>query len=214
MDCCEPPCGCWDLNSGRLEEQSYSLKCSYSLSHLTSPIKSILTISIYIAHPTEDRGKEFQTKGKNYGNENTSINNIILANSKEGKTHSDTPPHTHTHRHKHRHKLILKYLGYIQGWAMLKLTLIPQAQLGKWPVDNHPNFHSASWLSLLQLLCPILVPWIMENFCVHFSVPSLHKSKCLTPIPFPNHCLLASLLIDQKPTGDKDLQQLDTKNPD
>ena len=25
MDCCEPPCGCWDLNSGPLEEQSVLL---------------------------------------------------------------------------------------------------------------------------------------------------------------------------------------------
>ena len=31
---CEPPCACWDLNSGPLEEQS----CSYSLSFLTSLI--------------------------------------------------------------------------------------------------------------------------------------------------------------------------------
>jgi hypothetical protein len=25
MDVCEPPCGCWDLNSGSLEEQSVLL---------------------------------------------------------------------------------------------------------------------------------------------------------------------------------------------
>jgi hypothetical protein len=25
MDGCEPPCGCWDLNSGPLEEQSVLL---------------------------------------------------------------------------------------------------------------------------------------------------------------------------------------------
>ena len=35
-DGCEPPCGCWDLNSGPSEEQSGG--CSYPLSHLTSPI--------------------------------------------------------------------------------------------------------------------------------------------------------------------------------
>jgi hypothetical protein len=33
MDGCEPPCGCWDLNSGPSEEQSGTNQ----LSHLTSP---------------------------------------------------------------------------------------------------------------------------------------------------------------------------------
>jgi hypothetical protein len=31
MDCCEPPCGCWDLNSGPLEEQSVLLTTKPSL---------------------------------------------------------------------------------------------------------------------------------------------------------------------------------------
>jgi hypothetical protein len=30
MDGCEPPCGCWDLNSGRLEEQSVLLPTELS----------------------------------------------------------------------------------------------------------------------------------------------------------------------------------------
>ena len=34
MDGCEPPCGCWDLNSGPLGEQAVS---AYPLSYLTSP---------------------------------------------------------------------------------------------------------------------------------------------------------------------------------
>jgi hypothetical protein len=33
-------------------------------------------------------------------------------------------------------------------------------------------------------------------------------------LPLPRHWPLASLLIDQKPTGDKDLQHLDTQIPD
>jgi hypothetical protein len=31
IDCCEPPCGCWELNSQPLEEQTITL------SHLSSP---------------------------------------------------------------------------------------------------------------------------------------------------------------------------------
>jgi hypothetical protein len=31
MDGCEPPCGCWDLNSGPLEEQSVLLPAEPSL---------------------------------------------------------------------------------------------------------------------------------------------------------------------------------------
>jgi hypothetical protein len=36
-DGCEPPCGCWELNSGPLEEQSVLL----TLSHLSSPYPMI-----------------------------------------------------------------------------------------------------------------------------------------------------------------------------
>jgi hypothetical protein len=31
MDGCEPPCGCWDLNSGPLEEQSVLLPAEFVL---------------------------------------------------------------------------------------------------------------------------------------------------------------------------------------
>jgi hypothetical protein len=33
-DGCEPPCGCWELNSGPLEEQSVLLTAEPSLQHL------------------------------------------------------------------------------------------------------------------------------------------------------------------------------------
>jgi hypothetical protein len=32
-DCCEPPCGCWELNSEPLEEQSVLLTAKPSLKH-------------------------------------------------------------------------------------------------------------------------------------------------------------------------------------
>ena len=38
-DGCEPPCGCWDLNSGPLEEQSVLLTAEPSL----QPLKTTLT---------------------------------------------------------------------------------------------------------------------------------------------------------------------------
>ena len=34
MDGCEPPCGCWELNSGPLEEQSVLLTAEPSLQPL------------------------------------------------------------------------------------------------------------------------------------------------------------------------------------
>jgi hypothetical protein len=37
MDGCEPPCGCWDLNSGPLEEQLVHLTTEPSLQPLDIP---------------------------------------------------------------------------------------------------------------------------------------------------------------------------------
>jgi hypothetical protein len=37
-DGCEPPCGCWELNSGPLEEQSVLLTTESSLQHHPSPV--------------------------------------------------------------------------------------------------------------------------------------------------------------------------------
>jgi hypothetical protein len=39
MDGCEPPCGCWDLNSGPLEEQSVLLSAELSLQPLYGVFK-------------------------------------------------------------------------------------------------------------------------------------------------------------------------------
>jgi hypothetical protein len=41
-DGCEPPCGCWNLNSGPLEEQSVLLT---ALSHLSSPKAHFLIVA-------------------------------------------------------------------------------------------------------------------------------------------------------------------------
>jgi hypothetical protein len=43
-DGCEPPCGCWELNSGPLEEQSVLLTTEPSL----QPTILILNLGIYI----------------------------------------------------------------------------------------------------------------------------------------------------------------------
>jgi hypothetical protein len=42
-DGCEPPCGCWDLNSGPLKEQSVLLTAEPSL----QPLKNILRLYLY-----------------------------------------------------------------------------------------------------------------------------------------------------------------------
>jgi hypothetical protein len=49
MDGCEPPCGCWDLNSGPSEEQSgRAVGCSYPLSHLTSPLLLFMYVCVCV----------------------------------------------------------------------------------------------------------------------------------------------------------------------
>jgi hypothetical protein len=42
MGGCEPPCGCWDLNSGPLEEQSVLLPAEPSCQHLVSDFSLFL----------------------------------------------------------------------------------------------------------------------------------------------------------------------------
>jgi hypothetical protein len=39
---CEPPCGCWDLNSGSLEEQSVLLTAELSLQPLSAKVLNTL----------------------------------------------------------------------------------------------------------------------------------------------------------------------------
>jgi hypothetical protein len=43
-DICEPPCGCWDLNSGPLEEQSVLLTAEPSL----QPQKNFYSLIIFM----------------------------------------------------------------------------------------------------------------------------------------------------------------------
>ena len=52
IDGCEPPCGCWELISGPLEEQSVLLT-SEPLSHLSNPL---LTYSLSIKTRVSDIG--------------------------------------------------------------------------------------------------------------------------------------------------------------
>ena len=43
-DGCEPPCGCWDLNSGPLDEQSVLLTTEQSLQHSVVVVKDLFII--------------------------------------------------------------------------------------------------------------------------------------------------------------------------
>lgn len=42
---CEPPCGCWDLNSGLLEEQSVLLTTEPSLQPVSKIFKPCFAVS-------------------------------------------------------------------------------------------------------------------------------------------------------------------------
>ena len=44
MDGCVPPCGCWDLNSGPLEEQSVLLTTEPSLQPLNDLFLSVVVV--------------------------------------------------------------------------------------------------------------------------------------------------------------------------
>ena len=47
-DGCEPPCGCWELNSGSLEEQSVLLTAEPSLQPQKSFFWSLISGSIFV----------------------------------------------------------------------------------------------------------------------------------------------------------------------
>jgi hypothetical protein len=52
-DGCEPPCGCWELNSGPLEEQSVLLTAEPSFQPLLALfIYSFIYLFIYALEPT------------------------------------------------------------------------------------------------------------------------------------------------------------------
>jgi hypothetical protein len=64
MGGCEPPCGCWDLNSGSLEEQSGPLEssqCSYPLSHFASPSVNFYIVRTAILKPWMELHTGFYT---------------------------------------------------------------------------------------------------------------------------------------------------------
>lgn len=101
--------------------------------------------------------------------------------------------HTYTHAHT---SLFLKCLGYLKGWAFLSLPLLPQAQSGKWSEATHLSSHMAHWSSLLQLSSPT-TSW-QSSVSFHWVLAHTTLRPCLS------HWPLASLLIDQKPIGDKE----------
>jgi hypothetical protein len=98
---------------------------------------------------------------------------------------------------KYTHWLIFKCLGYFKGWALLNLSLLPQASWGsgQWPLTR-----SLTWL----------VSFISYHACIHSSTPShgdsallLSASSSVTLRVLLCAQPLESLLIHQKPIGDK-----------
>jgi hypothetical protein len=52
MDGCEPPCGCWELNSGPLEELSVLLTAEPSLQPLAYFLREGLSLNLELANLT------------------------------------------------------------------------------------------------------------------------------------------------------------------
>ena len=96
----------------------------------------------------------------------------------------------------HTCQLILKCLGYLKGWALLDLLLLPQAQSGKWRVATHLNGSVA-----FSLVAP-------SSICISSSShggtsssplrPSLSNSKGPSPSLFTQPLAAGILLINQK----------------
>jgi hypothetical protein len=47
------------------------------------------------------------------------------------------PRMENTHTHTRAHQLVLKCLSYLKGWVLLNLSMLPQAQSGKWPLTTY-----------------------------------------------------------------------------
>ena len=73
--------------------------------------------------------------------------------------------------------LFLKCLGYLKGWVLLNIPLLPQAQLRMWLVATYPKSHMAGWLFLLPLLHPILLLQVMA-ILLFLPVDYPQNSKC------------------------------------
>jgi hypothetical protein len=81
--------------------------------------------------------------------------------------------------------LFLKCLGYLKGWALLNLPLLPQAQLGKWPTS--PEFLHG-WLALSPAP-PVSHPSSPSQGSPASPAPCPLALKTLR-IPLPRHWLL------------------------
>jgi hypothetical protein len=144
-DGCEPPCGCWELNPGPLEEQSVLLTAEPSLQPLYRVLLSQFS-RLFVLQRVSFWLHCFMLPGCAHPPRS------YLRFSKGTHTHTHTHIHTgqHTHTYTHRtthihtthtytHQIILKCLDYLKGSVLLDLPLLLQAQSRKWPVTTYPK---------------------------------------------------------------------------
>lgn len=117
-----------------------------------------------------------------------------------GRSHAHTCPRAifRTMNERNRHiSLFLKCLGYLKDWVLLNIA----------PATPDPIGKVATWLVGFISCCSGVHPETWQLYPIPLATL---KSSC----PLPNHWPLASLLMDQKTIGDKDLQFLDMRIPD
>jgi hypothetical protein len=119
---CEPPCDCWELNLGPLEEQ---LSLSLSLSHTHTPRKvnflkggngnkwlrtrAFLDENLFgfLAHNLSSMGSE--TLLASLGTCIQKHMPTVRWTDRQTDRHTDTHTQTHTHRHTHTHSCCLQW---------------------------------------------------------------------------------------------------------
>lgn len=134
-------------------------------------------------------------------------------------THSLARTHARPHARPHartqaRLPVDFKMPWFLKGWALLNLPPPPWT-MGKWSVATYRKTQTAGWLYLL--LNPYIIPLPVlhplpqvsqfSSSCLFLS-PSLREPESPTSFFMPSHWPVVSLLISQKPIGDKDFQCL------
>ena len=129
------------------------------------------------------------------------------------------------HTHTHTHQLILKCLDYPQRLGSSNPLSASQVPIGEVASGHLPKI-SHGWLALspaapTSIRLPSPIPTTITPCPLHgtslsppSSILAYTNLRFLPYLPFPNHWLPATLLIDPKPIGDKDLQRLNTQIPD
>lgn len=116
----------------------------------------------------------------------------------KNRQNSDIPSLTHTQTHTSVNFSPASKCSPPVLLRLLNLPLLPQTQSGKWPVATYWNSYMACWLSLLQLLCPILLSRVMAIQCLSFFQFLGHENL---KVPLQSTCPAISCCIDRSKTN-------------